>query len=179
MDADEALIEAWDLGMDDAGYSDAVIDRAEDLLPTLIAAGYAATDNAAATWWFTDKGVAQAKKLEADREAAADPTPNHEVWTGLVEVVAEEGNNIFEGALGAYANVLALASSAEEYMAVTAPALLREGLIAVGVENPEPLRERSSREALTAEFLGLGERASKGDVVWDTFYTFEAQDDQG
>jgi hypothetical protein len=179
MDADEALIEAWDLGMDDAGYSDAVIDRAEDLLPTLIAAGYAATDDTAATWWFTDKGVARAEKLEADRKAAADPTPNREVWAGLVEVAPEEGNNIFEGALGAYANVLALASSVEEYMAVTAPALLREGLICVGVENPEPLRERRSREQLSEEFLGLSERASKGEVVWDTFYAFEAEDDQG
>lgn len=46
-----------------------------------------------------------------------------EVWTGLVEVIADDGNDIFDGAPGAFANVLALASSVEDYMAVTAPAL--------------------------------------------------------
>jgi hypothetical protein len=103
--------------------------------------------------------------------------PNREVWIGLVEVVPEEGNDIFDGAPGAYANVLAIAASAEDYMAVTAPALLREGVIAVGVDNPEPLRERRSKVQVSDEILDLGERARKGDVVWDTFYVFETDDE--
>jgi hypothetical protein len=103
---------------------------------------------------------------------------NREVWIGLVEVVPEEGNDIFDGAPGAYASVLAIAASVEDYMAVTAPALLRQGLIAVGVDDPEPLRERKSRAQLSEEILDLDERARKGDVVWDTFYVFEAEDEQ-
>jgi hypothetical protein len=103
---------------------------------------------------------------------------NREVWIGLVEVVPEEGNDVLEGAPGAYANVLATAASVEDYMAVTAPALLRHGLLAIGVDDPEPLRDRRSRVQLSDEILDLGERARKGDVVWDTFYVFEAEDEQ-
>ncbi len=101
-----------------------------------------------------------------------------EVWIGLVEVVPDEGNDIFDGALGAYANVLALADSVEDYMGVTAAALERQRLIAVGLDDPEPLRERQSREHLSDEIIELGERAQKGDVVWDTFYVFESDDEQ-
>jgi hypothetical protein len=42
MDADEGLIRAFDLGMGDAGWTEEVMDEAELLLPTLVAAGYAA-----------------------------------------------------------------------------------------------------------------------------------------
>lgn len=63
MNADEALIRAYNLGMDDAGWTDEVMDKAEELLPTLIAAGYAARDDEANTWWFTKKGVARANEI--------------------------------------------------------------------------------------------------------------------
>ena len=62
-DADEALMRAWNLGMDEEGWSDAV-DEAELLLPVLIEEGYA--EQTADTWSFTDKGVARAKELDAD-----------------------------------------------------------------------------------------------------------------
>jgi hypothetical protein len=101
-----------------------------------------------------------------------------EVWIGLVEVVPEDGNDIFEGGLGAYTNVLALASSVEEYMAVTAPALLLEGVIAVGVDDPEPLRERQLKVEVDEEFVRLGEQARRGYVVWSTFHIFESEDEQ-
>jgi hypothetical protein len=100
-----------------------------------------------------------------------------EVWTGLVEVAADDGSDIFGGAPGAFANVFALASSVEDYMAVTAPALLREGVVAVDVDDPEPVRERKAREMLSEDFLALAERAGEGEVVWDTFYVFEKDED--
>src|SRR5947209_9666801 len=99
-----------------------------------------------------------------------------EVWTGLVEVTADEGNDIFDGAPGAYVNVLALASSVEDYMAVTAPLLLRAGVVAVGLDDPEPLRERQSRMKLSDDILALGERAARDGVVWDTFYVFTSEE---
>jgi hypothetical protein len=64
MDADEALIRAWNLGMDEAGWTDAVTEEAGTLLPTLLAAGYAALDEQAWNWWFTEKAIARAKELE-------------------------------------------------------------------------------------------------------------------
>jgi hypothetical protein len=62
---------AWHLGMDDAGWSDAVMDEAEPLIPILVGAGYVATDDDAQTWWFTDEGVARAHRLDS----AADSPP--------------------------------------------------------------------------------------------------------
>jgi hypothetical protein len=69
---DEALIEAYDLGVDEAGYTDAMMDRAEQLLPVLIDAGYAATDDARSRWWFTDAGIA---RVDAPRSRIANLTP--------------------------------------------------------------------------------------------------------
>ena len=64
MDADEALLRAWNLGLDEAGWTDEVTEEAGTLLPTLLAAGYAAIQEQAWTWWFTEKGIARAEKLE-------------------------------------------------------------------------------------------------------------------
>jgi hypothetical protein len=64
MDADDALSRAWNLGMDEAGWTDAVTEEAGTLLPTLLAAGYAALDQTAWNWWFTEKAIARAKELE-------------------------------------------------------------------------------------------------------------------
>lgn len=67
MDADEALMRAWNLGMDEAGWTDAVMEEAERLLPILVAAGYAATDDVAGTWWFSNEGVERAEEIEKAR----------------------------------------------------------------------------------------------------------------
>jgi hypothetical protein len=64
MDADDALKRAFDLGMDADGWTDAVMDEAELLLPILLESGYAARDEVAETWWFTENGVARHKALE-------------------------------------------------------------------------------------------------------------------
>jgi hypothetical protein len=101
-----------------------------------------------------------------------------ELWIGLVEVTADEGNDIFDGAPGAYTNVLALASSVEDYMAVTAPALLRAGVVAVGVDDPEALRVRQSRAELSDDILALSERAAQGEVVWTTFHVFLSEEEK-
>lgn len=109
--------------------------------------------------------------------AMSEGEMEREVWIGLVEVVPEEGNDIFDGAPGGYANVLALACSVEDYMAVTAPALLNVGVIAVGVDDPEPLRERLSRVDVSEEIEQIVVDARAGEVVWDTFYVFETDED--
>jgi hypothetical protein len=62
MDVDAALMEAWSLGEDEGGWSDAVMAAAERLLPTLIDAGYVQTSGN--TWNFTPAGVARAMELQ-------------------------------------------------------------------------------------------------------------------
>lgn len=50
--------------MDDAGWSDAAMDEAERLLPTLLKAGYVTVDDESGTWAFSDAGVARAEALD-------------------------------------------------------------------------------------------------------------------
>jgi hypothetical protein len=57
--------------MDEEGWTDAVMEEAEQLLPTLLEAGFAAVDDQAGTWWFTREGVARAEHLER----TSDPAP--------------------------------------------------------------------------------------------------------
>jgi hypothetical protein len=60
---DRALMQAWELGHE-GGWTDAVMDEAERLMPTLLRHGYAAVDEEACTWWFTEQGIARAEELE-------------------------------------------------------------------------------------------------------------------
>jgi hypothetical protein len=53
--------------MDNAGWTDAVLDEAERLLPTLVDAGYAEAEGL--TWKFTPQGVARAMELQPDEHA--------------------------------------------------------------------------------------------------------------
>jgi hypothetical protein len=59
--ADEALRHAWSLG-----ESDADVHAAEQLLPWLLEAGYAETDDEAGIWGFTDRGIDRARELGLD-----------------------------------------------------------------------------------------------------------------
>jgi hypothetical protein len=71
VDIDATLLRAYDLGMDEAGWTDAVMDEAEELLPALVEAGYAERDEW--TWKFTPKGIARVYELrpeEADLSQA-------------------------------------------------------------------------------------------------------------
>jgi hypothetical protein len=66
MDVDTALLRAYDLGMDEAGWTEEVMEEADQLLPTLVAAGYAAVDDKTSTsytWRFTPTGVARIREL--------------------------------------------------------------------------------------------------------------------
>jgi DNA-binding IclR family transcriptional regulator len=51
--------------MDHAGWSDAAMDEAERLLPTLLKAGYVTVDDESGTWAFSTAGVARAEVLDA------------------------------------------------------------------------------------------------------------------
>jgi len=70
MDADTALLRAWNLGEAEAGWSDALAAEGERLLPILLEADYARrlsvdeARDAGVSWTFTQKGVLRAMDLE-------------------------------------------------------------------------------------------------------------------
>jgi len=61
-EADSALIRAWHLALED--YTDEIYAVFEQLLPSLVEAGYAEADEH--TWHFTPRGVARAEELIPD-----------------------------------------------------------------------------------------------------------------
>jgi hypothetical protein len=100
-----------------------------------------------------------------------------EVWIGRVEVAPVEGNDIFEGDPGAFSNAFVQAESLDQYTDRVTVAFAQEGLDVVGIEGAEPLRERMARVEVSDELVRVAEEALGGDVVWDTFYVFENDDD--
>jgi hypothetical protein len=62
MDADTSLMRAWSLGMGDTGWTDVVTEEAEELLPALVAAGFAVRE--VDRWHFTERGVHRAEEIE-------------------------------------------------------------------------------------------------------------------
>jgi hypothetical protein len=75
VDGDAALMAAYDLGMGESGWTDAVEEEADRLLPTLLASGYAGVDDSYGddtstyyTWWFTPEGVARIRELRPDED---------------------------------------------------------------------------------------------------------------
>ena len=66
MEVDTTLLRASGLGLDEAGWTDAVMDEAEELLPALVEAGYAERDEW--TWKFTPKGIARIDELQPEED---------------------------------------------------------------------------------------------------------------
>jgi hypothetical protein len=57
-----------DVGLEDVGWTEEVMDEVERLMPGLVAAGYAAVDEEANTRWFTKKGVARFDEIESAKD---------------------------------------------------------------------------------------------------------------
>lgn len=72
---DEILLRAWTIDDEEDGWTDAVMEEAERLLPILVKAGYAQADEH--DWSFTDAGAERAWALErkAEREGRLPTQP--------------------------------------------------------------------------------------------------------
>jgi hypothetical protein len=71
------------------------------------------------------------------------------LWFGRVDVIPESGNEIFAGAPGAFANVLALASGRVDYEAQGRVGFSREGLIFQGIDQIQTI-SRQQRFTITS-----------------------------
>lgn len=100
-----------------------------------------------------------------------------EVWIGLVGVVPLEGNVCLEGAKGAYVNVLAFVSTAQEYQQAVTQAVREIRLFAFEFDEIERFEDRSDREPLDESLSVLADETRRsGQVGFHEFHCFENLD---
>lgn len=96
-----------------------------------------------------------------------------EVHIGMVGVVPAKGSDLLGNAKGAYVNVLALASTPQEYEDEVQRALGGLGLFAFEFEDVEPFANRASQRSLEADLYVLAAEVSEtGQPRFATFHTF-------
>src|SRR5258708_17025727 len=99
------------------------------------------------------------------------------VWISLVGVGPLPGSTTLGEAKGAYVNVLALASDAQQYEAAVRNALQELGLFAFEFEDVELFAERARHRQLDEELHDLAEEArSSRNVRFADFHTYATLD---
>ena len=75
MHADQALFAVWPVCENQEGWTEEALERVEWVLPTLVEAGYAKTDQVGtppvAVWCFTERGVGRWCELQRELRRAA------------------------------------------------------------------------------------------------------------
>lgn len=100
------------------------------------------------------------------------------VWAGLIGIKAKPDIDFFdEGIKGAYVNILAWASNAEDYRKEISLALDHYGLFLTSIENVEPLSEWIKKNPeIDNDLLRLSEEVKKtGNVRFGTFHEYEEE----
>jgi hypothetical protein len=98
-----------------------------------------------------------------------------ELWTSRVDVVPNEGNDIFGSDPGAFSNVLALAEGQDEFRSLVTVFFAELGLEVRTFDEIYPVRAASSvPPALVTLADGVTEAAP---VSYDTFYVYESEDE--
>ncbi len=99
-----------------------------------------------------------------------------EVWIGLVDVRPKPGNSIFDGAPGAYSNVLCLARDEAEYRGMVEGTFGELGFEVNGFEGIEPFEHRREHLSPDDGILGLADQLSEvSPLVYDAFYVYESE----
>lgn len=99
---------------------------------------------------------------------------NRRAWMGIVDLRSGPGYDIFEGAPGAYANVLCLAHDEAQYHRMVREAFRDMNLQVQGIVDVK----RVERPILDEELQTLvGELSEASPVVYDTFYIYESEEE--
>ncbi len=97
-------------------------------------------------------------------------------WISLVEVRPEPGNDIFDGAPGAFSHVLCLATNAVEYRRKVGEFFRGLSLEVMGYDGIEPLEQRQRYGSVSDEILDLAAHLSESSpVLYNTFYVYESE----
>jgi len=84
-----------------------------------------------------------------------------EVWIGLVGITEQGNMNLLEGAEGAFANVLTIASDFDEFKDHAVEFLNTMGLVITEIEDVESFTNRQSKNILDQEVIEKAERVAR------------------
>lgn len=103
---------------------------------------------------------------------ATRPPGKPEVWIGLVEIHTED-EGLLDGNLDAFAQVVAIAASSEEFQDRVRREANRLGFEVREMEEVETLRDRLAGDQITTHLDQLRRAALKsGRVTFGTFHSF-------
>lgn len=101
---------------------------------------------------------------------------DREVWIGLAQVSPKPGNAIFDGAPGAFSNVLCLARDETEFRSMVEEIFGGLGFKVREMMDIEPLEQRWRYGVADDEILALaGQLSESMPLVYDTFYVYESE----
>jgi hypothetical protein len=107
-------------------------------------------------------------------------SPPASVWIGLAEVAELPGEDLLDGAPGAFVNVLTTAATDAEYREKVRAAFDEAGFVLIewsGVP-PEPLSERQLRATVSDDLLALADEvAESGEVAFDAFHSWDSEEE--
>jgi hypothetical protein len=107
----------------------------------------------------------------------SDGAVEREVWIGLVQVKPHPGSEDRFNGPGAYTNMLALATSLEDYIEKVTATADADQLAVIEIEDAEPLRTRMTEYEVSEEIVSLATLALGGAVVGDNFFVYHSDED--
>jgi hypothetical protein len=111
-----------------------------------------------------------------DAEASAS-NAGLEVWVGCIDVRAQQGNDIFEGAPGAFANAISLAADEADFAVRVSTDFSERRLDVLEFADVERLSDRRTAYHVPQPILDLSATASEtGEVQIDTFQIYLSDD---
>ncbi len=97
-------------------------------------------------------------------------------WIGVVDLKPKLGNSIFDGAPGAFSNVLCLARDEDEYQGMVEETFGELGFEVKAFEEIKPFEQRRRQLSPDDELLDLATQLSESSpLVYDTFYIYESE----
>lgn len=89
----------------------------------------------------------------------------NEIWIGLADVKPKEGNDSLGDSKGAYVNIIALASSSEEFYKLVEIELLRYGFVVLNIEDIELFYKRIESYSISDELRDIAREVEETEKV--------------
>lgn len=108
----------------------------------------------------------------------AGDTIEKQMWIGLANVVSADDSGVFDKALGAYVNVVALAYDRSHFREQVRKAAIEMRIDVLSIEEIEPFDERKKHFQISEELLSLEEQAEEtGSARFARFHTYRSDTD--